>query len=113
MLAEFKNSGDWFYSFRWVPPRFFKNRLKSGFGYTPEMEAVYKAQLRLTPLEAFGEGGLSQMSPKVYRQRYREIMESLMPKNAADRKKFVKDFKYNTSNRQERQKRIYGFLDGP
>ena len=42
IMTDLKYSQDWFYSLRWVPPRFFGNRLKSGDA-SMEHRLLYRA----------------------------------------------------------------------
>ncbi len=51
--------------YRWVPARFFRNRMLS-FGHSPQREAVYRAHVTLSPTK---HEGLADMTPKEYRRR--------------------------------------------
>ena len=96
IMADFKFSKDWFYSFRWLPARIFRNRLRSAGGFTPRMEAVYLAHRELSPLvhsvakrqkeeddnePLMSDYKLLRMHANEYRQRYKEIVEESI-KNA-------------------------------
>ena len=43
IMNDLKYSQDWFYSLRWVPARFFSNRLKSDGGGNMEHRLLYRA----------------------------------------------------------------------
>ena len=96
IMADFKFSKDWFYSFRWLPARIFRNRLKAAGGFTPRMEAVYLAHHELSPLvhsvakrqnvedgneHIMSDYKMLRMHANEYRQRYKEIVEESI-KNA-------------------------------
>jgi hypothetical protein len=102
IMNDFTNTRDWFYSFRWIPPRFFKNRLKSGH-YTSEMEQIFIAQKTLNPSSQIH---LLNLPPKEYRSRYVEIMRQ------ADKSPNFKPDpeKYTFKNKESREQRLYGML---
>ena len=111
IMADFKFTNDWFYSFRWVPARVYKNRLKNPQGATTQMEAVFIAHRDLSPNGSFkkreydtdgsfteNEGmnelalhELVNMSPKEYRRRYKEIMENFLKNPQANSKLLGQD----------------------
>ena len=43
IMNDLKYSQDWFYSLRWVPARFFANRLKTDGGRNIEHKLLYRA----------------------------------------------------------------------
>ena len=102
IMSDFKFTNDWFYSFRWVPARLFKNRLKSPHGYTPEMEAVFIAHRALSPMGCYsserGESNESKshylinMRPREYRRKYKELMEKCLEN--VDTSKVIDSSKY-------------------
>ena len=76
VLADFRASrGDWFYAFRWMPSRFYKNRLISR-GSSPGLEALYRAHRELSPQT---NQELLCLTPAQYRARFRQIMEEVSP----------------------------------
>ena len=103
IMADFKYSKDWFYSFRWVPPRIYRNRLKSQEGFTPRMEAVYLAHKQLHPMtndskiEKYGEESENELSTyktltmhaNEYRERYKEIVEDWIRNAETDERGMV------------------------
>ena len=106
IMADYKFSKDWFYSFRWLPARLYRNRLKDQGGFTPRMEAVYMAHKQLSPMieatskgkKLDGEEGLGQelsnykihtMHPNEYRQKYKEIVENWIKNAETDSKGMV------------------------
>lgn len=99
IMSDFTQTKDWFYSFRWIPARFFKNRLKAD-DYTSEMEQAYRAQNALSPNNRIFLG------PREYRERYAEIMSQ------ADRSKKFRPNpdKYRFHNKVAREERLYGAL---
>ena len=78
IMNDMKFSNDWFYSFRWVPSRFFYHRASEP-GATHQHRLSYRAHQALSPPNA-GDGGkydqLQALSPRHYRELYRRIMES-------------------------------------
>lgn len=86
-MADFKWSHDWFYSFRWVPARFFRNRILSQ-GSSPSLEATYRAHSELSPQT---HEHLRDLRPAEYRRRYAAIMAEVLPENWAtdSRKPYV------------------------
>ena len=104
ILVDFTHTKDWFYSFRWIPPRFFKNRLKTA-NYTSEQEQIFLAQRSLNP-NSFPEQ--LNMTPKKYRAKYVEIM------NQSDKTaNFEADpEKYRFKGREDRERRKYGIFSG-
>jgi hypothetical protein len=104
ILNDFTHTRDWFYSFRWIPPRFFKNRLKSS-DYTSEQEQIFFAQRSLNP-NSFPN--LFGLTPKEYRAKYVEIM-----RQADKSDDFRPDpAKYKFQGRVDREKRMYGIFSG-
>ena len=120
IMADFKFTNDWFYSFRWVPARLFKNRLKSPHGYTAEMEAVFMAHKKLspsTPSNYSNENGevneslehaLINITPNEYRRKYKEIMETWL-KNS-DTSKVPEYNKYQWHGKEHYTTSKYGHL---
>ena len=76
IMSDFKNTQDWFYSMRWIPPRKFKHRLL-GKTYTAKMEALYKAQHALSPSSEICMRDSIDLPPKEYRRRFSEIMQEV------------------------------------
>ena len=102
IMNSWAHTKDWFYSFRWIPPRFFKNRLKS-MNYTSEMEQIFIAQKTLSPSSYVDH---LAMTPKEYRTRYVEIL-----KQADNSPNFVSDpEKYRFKGKEEREQRMYGIF---
>ena len=102
ILADYKFSKDWFYSFRWLPARVYRNRLKDQGGFTPRMEAVYMAHRQLSPMTPKGKKvdgedichtlsdyKVHMMHPHEYRQRYKEIVENWIKNAETDSKGMV------------------------
>ena len=128
IMADFKFSKDWLYSFRWVPARSYRNRLKSPGGYTPRMEAVYMAHKELSPTVASpyksigtdqNENGeqtelslhnLVTMSSYEYRRRYKAIVEDWIKNAKTDRSGKFHDEKYMWNNKRSwQEKHFEGF----
>ena len=78
ILLDFYRTKDWFYSFRWVPARAFKNKLAHQHGYTFQEEYTYLTHRKLFPDNFVSENGF--MNPKLYRQKYSELL-ALTPKS--------------------------------
>ena len=117
ILADYKFSKDWFYSFRWIPSRVFRNRLKAPGGYTPRMEAVYKAHKALSPsvvdVEKYGNEvtlhSLVTMPPHEYRHKYRELVEDWVENTKPDYPDGTCDNrKYMWKRKQQYTERIKG-----
>ncbi len=70
VLADFRLTRDWFFSFRWIPARFFRNRLYAT-SYSSSLESVYRAHSALSPQTHLE---LTDMTPREYRRRYAEIV---------------------------------------
>ena len=102
IINDFTHTRDWFYSFRWIPPRFFKNRLKSG-NYTSEMEQIFLAQRALNPSS---QTDLINLTPKEYRSRYVEFLRQ------SDKSPNFKPDpeKYRFKGKEAREERMYGIL---
>ena len=120
IMADFKFTKDWLYSFRWVPPRVYRNRLKGIDGFTPQMEAVYIAHKELCPTAGnysnLGEGDEDQgelnshrlytMPPNEYRRRYKAIVKEWV-KNAkpnANGRIFNDRYSWNTKRQWSEKK---------
>ena len=78
IMLDFQRTQDWFYAFRWIPPRNFKNVLRSPGGFTFMQEYVYLTRRYLYP-EDF-ESELGALNPQQYRKKYEELL-SLAPKD--------------------------------
>ena len=98
VMADFRATQDWFYSFRWVPPRFFRNKLQSHA--SPRTEAVYTAHKALSPQSS---EELIRLGPREYRRRYKEIMVASLPGD-------VKIGYGNAVRREKRQRRLSDLL---
>lgn len=72
IMAELQYSQDWIYAARWVPSRFFRNRMKSMGRLEPRDEAVFKAHTSLNPST---NEDLVPMGPVEYRKRFKSILE--------------------------------------
>ena len=94
ILHDYRLTRDWFYSFRWVPPRKFKNMLKTS-PYTSESENVYFAQLALSPENFWSD--LGRMNSTTYRKKYLDIMKSA-PKS--DKLQDPNKYKISKENRK-------------
>lgn len=71
IMADFRATGDWFFSFRWVPARFFRNKILS-YGSSAEREATYIAHSKLSPQN---HPDLQYLRPAEYRRQYRKAMQ--------------------------------------
>ena len=125
IMADFKFTKDWLYSFRWVPPRFYRNRLKSKEGYTPQMEAVYIAHKELSPCSAnttyrteeneteneLHIHRLQTMPPHEYRQRYKTIVENWVKNTKPSANGRLYNDKYTWNNKEEWTEKKYGTLN--
>ena len=78
IMLDYQRTQDWFYAFRWIPPRNFKNVLRSPGGFTFMQEYVYLTRRYLYP-EDF-ESELGALNPQQYRKKYEELL-SLAPKD--------------------------------
>merc|ERR1719431_1139296 len=74
ILADYRQTRDWMYAFRWVPPRFFQSRLKAG-PFPRREEAVYLAHKSLSPQITWSNEWC--LSPKEYRQKYIEFLKQV------------------------------------
>jgi len=73
-MSDFLHTGDWFYSFRWVPPKHFKLRLecnskRHNANVLPDT-ALFEAHSLLSP--AGSNNLLHRMTPATYRRRFKE-----------------------------------------
>jgi hypothetical protein len=103
VLLDFHRTQDWFYSFRWLPPRFYKSRLKNA-PFTLREEHVFFTHKMLSPDGFDSYNGT--LSPKEYRAKYRENMD-LAPKG----KELQDPSKYANKERKEANlEKRYGFL---
>ena len=69
---------DWFYSFRWVPARCFKNILKVGT-FTHKQEYIYLTHRKLTPngkdqVQGGYETKMGMLNPQQYRKMYSDLV---------------------------------------
>jgi ribonuclease P protein 1 len=124
ILADFKFTKDWLYSFRWVPPRCYRNRLKSVTGFTPQMEAVYMAHRELCPSSAsnksVSEEGededqeelnlhrLHTMPPNEYRQRYKTIVENWVANAKPNANGRLYNNRYTWNKKEEWNEKKFG-----
>ncbi len=74
ILNDFSYTRDWFFSFRWVPPRLFHNVIKSGHS-TRAAVATFEAQWTLNPQTNPLE---MKLTPTTYRKRYKDIMREVL-----------------------------------
>ena len=103
ILDDYARTDDWFYSFRWVPARFFKNRLKSS-PYTLEAEHLFFTHKDLMP-EGY-ETEIGRLGPKEYRARYKANMaKAPKSRQLQDPEKYA-----FTEQKWKRENRKYGFL---
>ena len=78
IMTDMKHSQDWFYSFRWVPARFFGNRIRTG-SQELEHKLTYRAHKALSPCCVLDEGACARnrhLSPRQYRDYYHRIMKA-------------------------------------
>jgi len=78
IMTDYKYSQDWFYSFRWVPSRYFHNRITAG---SPHMEhrLAYRAHKYLSPTQHTSHEITLRnrnLSPRQYRDYYQRIMKA-------------------------------------
>ena len=66
IMLDYRRTRDWFYAFRWVPSRFFRNLLKAP--YTFKQEYTYLAHHKLQP-EGFDDDN-AMLNPKQYRMKF-------------------------------------------
>jgi len=129
IMADFKYSKDWFYSFRWIPARVFRNRLKDNSGFTPRMEAVFIAHKTLSPqVDGFGRKSgekilgkeisdyrILTMQPNEYRHEYKKIVENTIKNAETDARGMVIPYdKYvwnKVSEYKERQQEKFSVMD--
>jgi len=99
IMCDYRLTRDWMYAFRWVPPRHFRSRLKSG-PFTTREETVYLAHKQLHPNMMFGD--LHGIGPTAYREKYIEML------NAAPNDRTLHDpEKYNHA-RPSRERGLMG-----
>lgn len=87
ILTDFRATQDWFYSFRWIPTRYFRNKLIKDTGQVKD-EAVYMAHGKLNPTNALE---MEHLSPKEYRAEYAKIISETLkerPEGWSARSKF-------------------------
>ena len=69
---------DWFYSLRWVPSRYFGNRVKTG-SQLLEHKLTYRAHKMLNPCSHINEEHAARnkrLTPREYRKLYQMIMDA-------------------------------------
>jgi len=81
ILCDMKAHQDWFYAFRWVPARYFGNRVKNlttNPEYQLEHELIYRAHRALSPTTGTVEEKVlkKMVQPKQYRDMYVRIMKA-------------------------------------
>jgi len=97
VMADFKNTRDWNYAFRWLPPRRFRTNLL-GASYTVNAEAVYLAQKELCPASHPFDATWIQNMPKAeYYRRYKEIVHQVRS-TVDDPSKHIPNTKYHSMN---------------
>jgi len=77
ILADVKDSQDWFFAMRWVPSRHFANRVRSGNNL--EHQLIYRAHRHLSPTVWKGVDEMvrnQRLGPAKYRSYYSRIMKS-------------------------------------
>ena len=128
IMADFKYSKDWFYSFRWIPSRVFRNRLKDNSGFTPRMEAVFIAHKTLSPQvdglarksreilgKEMSDYRILTMQANEYRHEYRKIVENTIKNAETDARGMVIPYdKYvwnKVSDYKERQYEKFSLMD--
>ena len=78
IMNDMKYSQDWFYSLRWVPSRFFGNRVRKG-SQLLEHKLTYRAHKMLSPCsnisEEYSESN-KRLTPREYRKFYQMIMDA-------------------------------------
>ena len=78
IMTDLKLTNDWFYSLRWVPPRFFAGRLRAGSQHL-EHKLVYRAHKALSPCSAVDDDILwrnRNLTPRQYRDYYKKVMKA-------------------------------------
>ena len=92
ILLDYRMSRDWFYAFRWVPPRRYKVHCNIGL-YDPQKEQHYRARDALFPSNFWSD--LGRMNHTLYRQKYDEIFKNpplLEPEDIPDRSQKNENF---------------------
>ena len=89
ILQDFRQTQDWFYSLRWIPPEFFENILKES-PFSLRQEYAYLSHKKLHPLSFYSDNGT--LRPHEYRQKYAGLM-SLLPEVGADELNFSPKYK--------------------
>jgi len=93
IMTDYKYSQDWFYSFRWVPSRYFHNRIIAG---SPHMEhrLAYRAHKFLSPTQHLSDEITKRnrnLSPRQYRDYYKRIMKA---KDFHEMQEITKELQY-------------------
>jgi len=78
IMADYKYSQDWFYSFRWIPSRIFNNRVLRG---SPHMEhrLAYRSHKALSPITHVSDEIAKRnrmLTPRQYRDYYQRIQKA-------------------------------------
>ena len=79
IMNDLKYSQDWFYSLRWVPSRFFHNRLKSDNGGNLENRLLYRAHSMLSPVHHRGEEVSARnrlLTPREHKEYFNKIVRA-------------------------------------
>jgi len=84
IMNDLKASQDWFYALRWVPARFFANRLRTGHSYNnkaynlEEQKLQYRAHKALSPTSNISSEVMERnrrLTAKQYRTMYTKVMQ--------------------------------------
>ena len=101
IMADFCATKDWFYACRWIPPRLFRNILKSA-PFTVKQEYVYLTHKKLHPTEGYLSPN-GQLQPTLYKRLFSKYL-SLAP----DTLELQDPMKYNRITQKTRRDRFYG-----
>merc|ERR1712202_116725 len=79
IMNDLKASQDWFYALRWVPARFFANRLRTGHSHNLEEQKLqYRAHKALSPTSNISADVMERnrrLTAKQYRTMYTKVMQ--------------------------------------
>lgn len=82
VMCDMKASQDWFYSLRWVPSRYFANRIKDIENPNPEHQLAYRCHRALSP--TIGDKDRSARMRIINAKKYREMYQRIAKANSRE-----------------------------
>jgi len=73
ILNDFRNTKDWFYSFRWIPPRYIRKVVENR-GMSKDEFAIVEAMRKLSPVQPNVPSEVAGLNQTAYRQKYLESL---------------------------------------